>query len=217
MSISIDHLYARDETRRDLNEKQQPANYALLTNSSIGIGICGTRASGYNRAMVLRRATHGCPSTKYGAKLHDVLLQNPPWTDSRLPRVSRRAAGRGCLSGGSSEGRPGQQPGSGVYRPGRWFIASDLDIERDRLCGGLDGERQGGLARLRLIGHFPSRVPDHVPAQGPTVSCPRPGGHRHGDSRSGRRYELASRQRLLALLLPLQTGRSFFEEKDALS
>lgn len=132
-------------------------------------------------------------------------------------QVSRRAAGRGCLSGGSSEGRPGQQPGSGVYRPGRWFIASDLDIERDRLCGGLDGERQGGLARLRLIGHFPSRVPDHVPAQGPTVSCPRPGGHRHGDSRSGRRYELASRQRLLALLLPLQTGRSFFEEKDALS
>lgn len=34
MSISIDHLYARDETRRDLNEKQQPANYALFANSS---------------------------------------------------------------------------------------------------------------------------------------------------------------------------------------
>lgn len=40
--------------------------------------------------MVLRRATHGCPSTKYGTKLHDVLLQNPPWTDSRLPRVNFR-------------------------------------------------------------------------------------------------------------------------------
>lgn len=132
-------------------------------------------------------------------------------------QVSRRVAGRGCLFGGSSEGRPRQQPGSGVYRPGRWFIASDLDIERDRLRGGLDGERQGGLARLRLIGHFPSRLPDHVPAEGPTASRPRPGGHRDGDSRSGRCYELASRQRLLALLLPLQTGGSFFKEEDALS
>lgn len=64
-------------------------SFSLLV-TGIGIGICGTRASGYNRAMVLRRATHGCPSTKYGTKLHDVLLQNPSWTDSRLPRVNFR-------------------------------------------------------------------------------------------------------------------------------
>lgn len=132
------------------------------------------------------------------------------------PQVSGRVAGRGRLFGGSSARDTRQQPGGGVHRPRRRSVASDLGVERDRLGGSLDGERQGGLARLRPTGHLPPRLPHHVPAQGSTVGRPRPRGVRDGDPRPGRRAQLAPRQRLLALLLPLQTGRSLFEEKDAL-
>ena len=119
-------------------------------------------------------------------------------------QVSGRAAGRGSLFSSASTRRSRQQPGSGIYRPGCWFIASDLDIERDRLGGRLGGERQRGLAGLRFIDYFPSCVPDDVPAEGSAVGCPRPRSFRDGDSRSRRCLELASWQRLLALLLPLQ-------------
>lgn len=132
-------------------------------------------------------------------------------------QVSGRAAGRGGLFSSSGTRRSRQQPGSSVYRPGCWFIASDLDIERDRLGSRFGGERQRGLAGLWFIGYFPSCVPDDVPAEGSAVSRPRPRSFRNGDSRSGRCVELASWQRLLALLLPLQADRSFFKEKDALS
>ena len=132
-------------------------------------------------------------------------------------QVSGRAAGRGGLFSSTGTRRSWQQPGSGVYRPGCWSIASDLDIERDRLGGGRGGERQRGLASLWFIDYFPSCVPDDVPAEGSAVGRPRPRSFRNGDPRSGRRFELASRQRLLALLLPLQADRGFFEEEGALS
>ena len=60
----------------------------VLRVAGTGIGIRRTRAGSYRWTMVLRRATHRGSDTKYRRKLANVLLQNPPWTDSGFPRVN---------------------------------------------------------------------------------------------------------------------------------
>lgn len=59
----------------------------VLVVTGAGIGIRCARAGSYHWAMVLRWTTRGCSAAKYGAELINLLLQNPPWTDSGVSRV----------------------------------------------------------------------------------------------------------------------------------
>lgn len=60
----------------------------VLCVTGAGIGIRRTRAGSYHWTMVLRRTAYRRSDTKYRTKLANVLLQNPPRTDSGFPRVN---------------------------------------------------------------------------------------------------------------------------------